>query len=294
MKYERPKPLSVVVPVHNMAGRMDNLNRWVAQISERDLPIEIILVQDGNDAGTFIELETLSKKYGCMFISVDVKSPGLARNAGIEVASGDYVSFWDADDLPLPENAIEALSSFTSDLDVLISSYEIFYISNKRDVALKESSYSEWLLNPGIWRMIFRKDFIGETRFSAARMGEDQLFLANLHLKSNQLKFLKSPIYRYFIGDFGQLTNSKEALLDISNVLDEFSSIISTNPFVEDYIYTFFVRMTITELTKLKKFSVSLKRFIRLFFEISLKKKLRLAKNMLLVSLKIIFRKDSI
>lgn len=89
--------LSIVIPVYNVEKYLD---RCVKSILNQTIDgCEIILVNDGSTDNSGSLCHSYSKQ--CNFISVvDKENGGLAsaRNAGLEVAKGEYVSFVDSDD----------------------------------------------------------------------------------------------------------------------------------------------------------------------------------------------------
>ena len=59
--------LSVVVPVHQMAGRLQNLSISLELAS--NLPVNFIIVHDGGDEKTALEVQKLTSMYKALFIS---------------------------------------------------------------------------------------------------------------------------------------------------------------------------------------------------------------------------------
>ncbi|NLM74445.1 MAG: glycosyltransferase [Clostridiaceae bacterium] len=89
--------VSVIVPVYN-AGRYlrDCLDTIISQSLE---DIEIICVNDGStDDSTEILAQYQGKDSRIRVITQENKGGGNARNAGLDVARGEYLSFLDADD----------------------------------------------------------------------------------------------------------------------------------------------------------------------------------------------------
>jgi hypothetical protein len=84
------------------------------------------------------------------------------------------------------------------------------------------------LLNPAVWRMIFKRDFIKECNFGKSNIGEDQVFLADALSKDPTIQFLEQNVYTYFQGSPEQLTSKKldpEAILaSISEVKEKIPS----------------------------------------------------------------------
>jgi glycosyltransferase involved in cell wall biosynthesis len=88
--------ISVVIPLYNAEKYLDQAISSI--ISQKMKPFEIIVVDDGSSDGSLkvaeqygdkIKLVKLLKNTGC----------GAARNRGIEIATGEYLAFIDADDL---------------------------------------------------------------------------------------------------------------------------------------------------------------------------------------------------
>ena len=90
--------ISVIIPVYNGEAF---LAEAVASVQEQSLaPNEIIIVDDGSEDGTVAVIESLGPEIRS--IRQTNAGPAAARNRGLEMASGDFISFIDADDLWLP------------------------------------------------------------------------------------------------------------------------------------------------------------------------------------------------
>ncbi len=97
------KTVSIIIPTYN---RKHLIGYTINNILQQTLvPSQIIVVDDHSTDGT---LEWLSKNYGDKLILLKNKSkgPGAARNTGLAVAIGEYIQFFDSDDLMTP-NKIE-------------------------------------------------------------------------------------------------------------------------------------------------------------------------------------------
>lgn len=88
---------SVVIPVYNGAATI--LRSLASVMNQRYAPHQIIVVDDASTDNT---CELLKEKYGdsVTLISKTVnEGSGTARNDGMNVATGDYIAFLDADDI---------------------------------------------------------------------------------------------------------------------------------------------------------------------------------------------------
>lgn len=117
------KPLvSIIVPCYNGAKYLKNcIDSLVKQSYDN---IEIIIVNDGStdESGSIIE----ECRHGDSRIkAVSKQNGGLpsARNSGMDAATGEFITFVDADDT-LPTNAVEVLLSvMDSNTDWAVGSY---------------------------------------------------------------------------------------------------------------------------------------------------------------------------
>lgn len=90
--------ISIVVPVYNVLQFLpDCINSiWAQGIDE----IEIILVDDGSTDNSGVLCDQYAEKYNNVKV-IHQKNSGLsaARNAGIEIAKGEFITFVDSDDM---------------------------------------------------------------------------------------------------------------------------------------------------------------------------------------------------
>ena len=219
--------LSVVVPVTRMAGKLHNLDSWLAHVN--DYPIQVIIVHDIQDSRTSVELDLLLDKICSDKISLiegEFNSPGLARNEGILHAIGAWIAFWDSDDVPHLAEVFKAISSAPPGICTLICRFQV--VSNEtKSVKWEAPKFGESdnsaviAAFPGLWRMIFRRDIIGKTRFREFHMAEDHIFIIEGNFFGGYIAFIDRIIYSYYIGVPGQLTSHKEKISALPYVISE-------------------------------------------------------------------------
>lgn len=102
--------MSVIVPAFNAAGTLARAVQSALR-ARSGVRVEIIIVDDGSTDGTGAVADGLAARHAQVRV-VHQPNRGLsaARNAGLDVVSGDRVVFLDADDELLP-GGLEALSS---------------------------------------------------------------------------------------------------------------------------------------------------------------------------------------
>lgn len=290
--YSKSILLTVVTPVARMADRLQNLRSWITNLG--DMPLEVILVHDRQDLRTGYELASIARTLNdsrVVIIEGEFGGPGLARNVGLEAAHGEWVCFWDSDDIPEVEeffsmvhkaNALEfecVVGGFTAEHDV----------THANKVHLLSSNYlNEIALNPGIWRFAFRRMAIDNLRFSKLLMAEDQIFLANLGIPDRKIQIHSKSVYKYFIGESFHLTRRKEALADLPKSIDLILKILQ-EPFTKN---TDFVTMLLSRqvLTAIKRCEYPLKLKVIKTYALELLRSPRNVLNSLLKSAWLVLR----
>ncbi len=124
--------VSFIIPVYNI---YEFLEETIHSIKLQDYNnIEIIVIDDGSNKEAKENIIRICKKHpNLLLIHKKNKGQALARKKGVEIATGDYIMFIDADDL-LAESAVSNLvNSLENNLNC-IASYGIktkYYIGGK-------------------------------------------------------------------------------------------------------------------------------------------------------------------
>lgn len=101
--------LSVVLPTYN---RLARLKQVLSGFEQQTYPLsnfEVVIVSDGSSDGTHAFLETIKTPLHLMFIAQENQGVSVARNQGVEKASGEIIIFIDDDTVPKPEFVAEHL-----------------------------------------------------------------------------------------------------------------------------------------------------------------------------------------
>ena len=214
--------LSVIVPVYN-AERF--LNRCVDSILAQTVEDkEIILINDSSPDNSLSIMEDYAARFPDHIIIKTVPNhrQGAARNAGIELASGEFLGFVDSDDWIAPdmyEKLIDAAER--ENADVAMCDFANYYETTESTET--ESAYNN---NPyGIGsscNKVFRRKCVGDIRFPADLWYEDFYFSARIMLCGASTVYVPEALYTYRIGHESTMHNNHaERNLDIIAILKQ-------------------------------------------------------------------------
>ena len=214
--------LSLIVPIYNVEKYIEECLR---SILEQIVPeIQVICINDGTPDSSMDIAVQLLNEYSTdiqeQFVFVNQENKGLseARNTGIKIALGDYISFLDSDDKVLPDYFVQLLSIIGSgdydiiDFDLVNSNGEL---SSTRKYTEQDNSHINSVFRAGNWYCCcraFRKVLIDKNTFIPNIYYEDLAFTPSIYINSVNIIHLDSPIYWYRLNEEGiTLTFSKEA-----------------------------------------------------------------------------------
>ena len=267
-KSKIPMKISVVVPIGDLKLYKKNVLNLV--VAAKSINAETILVFDGASQKEIDQIKEIIEieHKDVILLSVSCNNPGGSRNAGKALATGDWITFWDCDDVP---NALEIQSIIkeADDLeqDVVVGRFEAVYLDDdSNEVFRKESKKllkSDWEfivgLTPGIWRFGFRSSIAKCIDFPELRMGEDQVFIARL-LSKKVLVFLSDKIaYNYLVGRDSQLTSNLNVINDKVIAAELLAKIFTEkNDEFTELKFTMLIKMHLS-IFKLDKFPFTLR-----------------------------------
>ena len=218
------KKISIIVPVYNVEKYVEKCIQSLINQSYKN--IEIILVDDGsNDRSNKIIDEYAKVDSRILTIHQKNKGVSAARNAGLKVATGEYVGFVDPDDYvdyQMYETMLKKIELNMRDLAVcgfskvteLSDKEEIFEIkdellSPKKCVEDLFDFRGGYAIKPSVWNKLFRRDKIGDLKFDEnIGISEDLKFVVQYILKCNSIVYVKQAFYKNLQRD-GSITRSK-------------------------------------------------------------------------------------
>lgn len=104
---------SLIIPMYNVVNYLDDLTRSFDRLVDDSYEVEFIFVDDGSpdESAAFIDEWKSRSRHSIMLLRQENRGVSAARNKGIEVATGDWISFPDPDDY-VSANYLQAVSRF--------------------------------------------------------------------------------------------------------------------------------------------------------------------------------------
>lgn len=231
--------ISVIVPTYNTAKYLPRCLDSI--LNQTFLDFEIIIVSDGPEADNRIAEEYAKKDNRITVLKNIKKGLGGARNAGLKIAKGEFISFIDSDDwvekafLELMYNAIVTNKSvdivqcgtnivFEGEINQELKKNDdnYFNISNEGCIDINSDIFGT--INVGSWNKLYRKSLIDryKLKFPINLKNEDAYFTWVYWSISKQMYCIPLKLYNYLRRDSSLMAKTFAKQLGKS-VLDHFT-----------------------------------------------------------------------
>lgn len=233
--------VSVIIPMYNVEKYIDECIKSVINQTYKNL--EIILINDGSTDNSY----DICKKYSetdarIILINKENGGSASAKNFGLKIAKGDYITFVDSDDFIQNDmieymlNKIEKTKADIIQCD-FISLYKDSKVISKSGITEETISsqmflklfLTEWK-NSLFWNKLFKKEVIKGVYFKEGRCIDDEFFTYKCVIKSRSVTLSDKIVYNYRIRKSGVMRSEKsqkQILRDRIDYLVERYNIVS-------------------------------------------------------------------
>lgn len=248
---------SIIIPVYNVEKY---LKKCLSCLISQTFPnFEAIFVDDESTDNSLSILREIEKKDSRFkVISKKNEGPGVARNLGLKVSSGEYIIFLDPDDW-IEDSALQVLFNEFNKTKAQVIQFDYkkcFEPSKKIELAslnrdskvsiqdnsffdcniIKNKSLSDYRLM--VWDKAYCAQFIKDNkiRFAPNKHGEDHIFSLKVLFLAKKILYINKYLYNYLTRE-NSASNKKsldnfcifdnicalEKILDENNFLNEFN-----------------------------------------------------------------------
>lgn len=202
--------VSIIIPVFNSEKHLDRCMKSV--LSQKYQNIEIILIDDGStDDSSKICDEYARQDNRIIVIHKANEGVSKARNIGIDVATGEYITFLDSDDYvedTYVERMLELLIKFNADISIcgysqehtgkFISHYDVLEILelSTEEMILELIKQVKYTFSP--WCKLFRVEIAKKCQFPEnITHNEDLVYNYEVMTKCSKCIFDSTSLYFY-------------------------------------------------------------------------------------------------
>lgn len=234
--------ISVIVPVYNVEAYLE---RCVESILQQTYAhFELILINDGSTDSSGQICDHLASQYENIKV-YHIENSGVsnARNMGIQLATGSWVTFIDSDDF-VTQDYLATLASAAEGLNVGFAIAPLHHIKNgivtdipshsgKTELWSTEETMKELLMTTRTSffpvAKLFKRDLLADEKFNTNyHLAEDALFLTELLLKTRcSCVFIDKPVYYYDHREGSATTSVNRYVFDTIEVYQQIIAQVS-------------------------------------------------------------------
>lgn len=214
--------ISIIIPAFNAQNTIGNCISSIQNQSYSEY--EIIIIDDGSTDETWSLIDKIMKyDERIVYFYQENKGPSAARNKGIEISTGKYVIFIDADD-SIPYNYLECLIKAGDKYDLTICSMKkhdfncekLYELANNKSYETRKEflidivHFMDRNLIQGPVNKLYNLSIIKEKQIKFNEkytFGEDTLFVYDYINKCDSFFYTKETYYNYIFSNKDSLCN---------------------------------------------------------------------------------------
>lgn len=212
--------ISVIIPVYNAENFLKRCINSVLDQSYQNL--EIIIVNDGSTDSSLNILKEFSKKDNrIVLLNQDNKGVSSARNRGLKLATGDYITFLDSDDY-IEINMYDEMMRYGKEYNADIVECSVVRVNERGDnlrnfnlnfqlIASKKLCIESYIKNINTtafnWNKIYRKSVVEDVFFPNLKYSEDYYFNVLTHSNCD-MKVTIPNAYNYYVEHSNSVTQA--------------------------------------------------------------------------------------
>ena len=202
--------ISVVIPVYKVEAYLDRCVQSIVDQTYRNL--EIILVDDGSPDNCGAMCDAWAEKDNRIKV-IHKENGGLsdARNAGMTIATGNYIGFIDSDDYIAPQMYQLLYGRMLQDgSDIAACGVEMVFEDNTPSrpltspgdftldhVSAMEAVVLESVLKQPVWNKLYKTDLVRDLLFPVGKYHEDVFWTWQAVAQAKSVSVLDAPCYFY-------------------------------------------------------------------------------------------------
>ena len=275
--------LSLIVTAYNL--EIDILLRCINSINEfiknNDYFVEVIVIDDGSEVFFSEQYKETLKEFDIHYVRKNNGGVSSARNLGLKLATGDYITFIDGDDY-ISSDCIE-IENF-AETDLLILDMLLEENATRKLVRYNFIDKNTHYLNDFVNELIasdnmnsacakfFKKKIIDENEITfdeSMNTAEDQAFVIDYIQQIQRIKYINSIFYHYVrhssSGEKRGLGNVKKTVTSLEKIRRKKISLVNDDENLIKVINSLYIEKLFRGIVFLKELNIE--KYDKLFSE---------------------------
>ena len=250
--------VSIVIPVYNAEEYLEEALHSVSMQTYKN--VEIICVDDGSSDNSLTILQRMQNTDSrFVILSLEHQGAGTARNLGMDKAKGEYILFFDADDI-LRKKSVQTLveTARKNDTDIVLFEYKKFAegkrvhtahsarvlkVPMNRVISPVDVADRLYQADHGMsWNKLYNTEFLRRTgvRFQDLKNTEDEYFSRITTVEAGRILFLNKVFVDYRVDNKSSLQGEPcKNVLDCTYALDAISNELKKRNLYDTYCDTY-------------------------------------------------------
>lgn len=221
---ENKDKISVIVPVYNMEKYLDKCMNSILNQTYKNL--EIILVDDGSKDSSPLMCDDYAKRDERIKVVHKING-GLsdARNAGLEIATGEYIGYVDSDDwieLDMYETMMSACKEHLAELvlcryncvssdDSMIikkeGSDDVVPLTREELLNIYINGHDKYVIYHSVWCKLYKRELMEGVLFPVGHNSEDIMYSTRAFCNLEKAVYIDRPLYNYVVDRSDSIMN---------------------------------------------------------------------------------------
>ena len=254
--------ISVIIPVYNASEFLDDA--FDCLLNQTFTDFELVCVNDGSKDNSLEILNNYASRDSRVKV-IDKPNGGCgsARNRGLEEANGEYIYFFDPDDI-LEKNTFELAyaSAVENDSDMVVFKANIFDkkgISNRQtffyyDKTVEKEKFNNlgfedikgYVLKGGYapWSKLYKKEFLDsydDFKFNLGLAFDDVPYHVKSMVRAKRISFVNKILYHYRVDNVNSVNSTASNGFDIFKIIDIVEDVLKGENRFEDLKKEFYI-----------------------------------------------------
>ena len=228
--------ISIVIPCYNMEHLVEKCIDSIKNQSYTNF--EAIFVDDGSQDKTKEVIEENIKDDERMIYAYK-ENGGLssARNFGLEMATGKYISFIDSDDYVEKDFLMELYNNLIENESDISVCYFYRVYENKTDLNKVQNGFYNLVRFPAAWNKMYKTSLFkdNDITFPVGKWYEDLGTFPKLFMMTNKISIVEKPLYNYIQNSSSIIHTYDERIYSIYDIAEANEAFAKQNHLFDRY-----------------------------------------------------------